>query len=191
MKVKRFFLLVMAICLASGVKAQIYNTEILFYVLESTDLTNVSPQDHVNILRFKDGMCWRIWKKGHDEFKKVCDNLKSNSYYYEYTPEEMWIKRTELNTTNYNSDMSNEKWYVYSEYNSYVPSGQFAWGVSDPIEAHTSYYAFKRDLSAFMEWSEPLYHLNGEVCGKRRTFKRISKEEIKKMSFTGARDFLQ
>lgn len=186
MKGLRFLLFVMAICLTNGVKAQIYSSDVLFYVSESAKLTN--PQTYVFIIRFKDGKQWWVNKEEH-KLKNVCDNLKSNSYYYEYKSE-IW---GEYNTMfKYNSDMSNAKWCVYSWYSPYTDGFTDMMGnYQSPIEAHTSYEAFKRDFSEYMEWSEPHYHMMGDEHGERVTYKRISKDEIKKMNFTGARDFLQ
>lgn len=186
MKGLRFLLLGLAICLASRVKAQIYNSDVLFYVSESAKLTN--PQTYVFIIQFKDGKRWWV-NKGEHRLKNVCDNLKSNSYYYEYKSE-IW---SEYNTMfKYNSEMSNTKWCVYSSYTPYIEGFTALNGsYSPPIEAHTSYEAFKRDFSEYMEWSEPHYHMMGDEHGERVTYKRISKEDIKKMNFTGARDFLQ
>lgn len=186
MKGLKLLFLVMAICLASGVKAQIYNSDVLFYVGENAKLTN--PQTYVLILRFKDGVRWWV-NKGEHRLRNVCDNLKGNSYYYE-NKSEIWSKYNTM--FNYNSDMSNAKWCVYSYYASYTEGFTDMMGnYSPPIEAHTSYEAFRKDLSEYMEWSEPHYHIRGDEFGERITYKRITKEELKKMNFTAARDFLQ
>lgn len=184
MKRLRFLLVGMAICLTSEVKAQIYNSDVLFYV-GGNELTN--PQLRVFIIRFKEGKQYRVNRTSETELRNICNNLKSNSYYYEYKSD-IW---SEDGMFKHDRDMSNAKWTVYSYYQPYVPSAQFDWGVSDAIEAHTSYKAFKCDYSEYMEWSEPHYHLMGNEHGERITLKLISKEELKKLNFTGARDFLQ
>lgn len=88
---KRFslFMLVMAISLASEVKAQIYNSDVLFYVQESASLTN--PQTYVRIYRFKSGDCHYVNRSSAKELKTVCDNIRSNSNYYE-SHSELWAK---------------------------------------------------------------------------------------------------
>lgn len=76
MKAKRFLFLVMAICLASGVKAQFYDSadDIYFYYSK-----NPQYRHDVLVLNF-DGKsaCW--WYASVSEVKK---NLKENPRYYE------------------------------------------------------------------------------------------------------------
>ena len=186
MKLKKVLFLAMAICLASGVKAQIYNSEVLFYISESANLTN--PQTSIWIFRFKNGICQRVDKNDANRLKNVCDNLKSNINYYE-THSSVWSNHSSVDTDHFDSKMSNAKWNVYSNtcqgyLDSYF-SGQY-------IPTHTYYYAYKKDFSQYMYWAEPEYDdpMMGHV-GERVTYKRLTKSELLKLIFTGARDFLQ
>lgn len=111
MKGLRFLLLGLAICLASGVRAQIYNSDVLFYVEETSSLTN--PQTSLWIFRFKSGECYWVNKAVAHELKGVCEYLKSNINYYE-THSDLWSRYGNLG--NYDSKMSNTKWIVYSRF---------------------------------------------------------------------------
>lgn len=184
MKGLRFLLLGLAICLASGVRAQIYNSDVLFYVEETSSLTN--PQTSLWIFRFKSGECYWVNKAVANELKGVCEYLKSNINYYE-THSDLWSRYGNLG--NYDSKMSNTKWIVYSCF------FERLYDIIDQVEewpAHTCYHAFSKDYSKYMRWSEPEYDSRGgEHRGSRTTWKRLTKTDLLKLSFTGARDFLQ
>ncbi len=185
MKGLRILLLGLAICLASGVKAQIYNSEALFYLAPEYKLTN--PQATVYVMRFKNGVLYHYRNGFGENLIDVSNNIKNNDNYYENKTSE-WKEGDVGTTKKYDSSMSNEKWVVYSHYNAYIPG----FGEMPAIVAHTDYWAHKKDLSQYMTWSEPIYVFpNGSECGHRRTLNRITKEDLKKMTFTGARDFLQ
>lgn len=181
MKAKRFLFLIMAICLASGVKAQIYNSEVLFYVHEDSKLSD--PQTSLRIFRFQNGQCQ--WVADY-KLKDVSDNLKNNINYYE-THSNIWKRYGDIDT--YDSNMSNTKWNVYLKHFEvlyYDNAGTVEW------PAHNKYHAFAKDFSKFMVWSEPEFDTPyGVHMGSRYTFKRLTKSELLKLSFTGARDFLQ
>lgn len=80
MKSKRFLLLVMAICLASGVKAQFYDSanDIYYYLLESKDGKTASSQD-VRIFNF-DGR--KACELACHSPQIVQKNLKENQDFY-------------------------------------------------------------------------------------------------------------
>lgn len=182
MKGLRILLLGLAICLASGVKAQIYNSDVLFYVKESASLSN--PQTYVRIYRFKNGECHYVNKSSAKELKTVCDNLKSSNYYYE-SHSELWQRDGDVGT--FDSKLSNTKWNVYSQYFERL----YIDGVGEEWPNHTQYHAWRKDFSQFMAWEEPEYDNRWGHSGARSTWKQLTKAELLKLSFTGARDFLQ
>ena len=185
MKIQRLLLLVMAMCFASGVKAQIYNSEVLFFVNENSQLSN--PQTNLRIMRIKNGRGQWV-NHSNINLKAVCDNLKSNINYYE-TNSNIWGDYHSLDADRFDYEMSNTKWAVYSRHIKalwdYVP-GELEW------PAHTDYEAIAKDFSKYMLWSEPEYE-NRQYghMGERVTFKRLTKSELVRLSFTGTRDFLQ
>jgi len=82
MKVKKILFLVMAICLASGVRAQFYDSanDIYYYVVESKDGTSISKQyQDVYVFNF-DGR--RACQLANDRIKTAQSNLRENSDYY-------------------------------------------------------------------------------------------------------------
>lgn len=175
----------MAVCLASGVDAQIYNSDVLFYVSQNANLAN--PETSVTILRYNEGICYHVCRYVKDRtIKKVWDNLRKNINYYEENTK-IWVKLSGESIQNYDTEMSNAKWHVYSKYYPYIP----AIDLTPRIESHRDYSAIKKDFSEYMTWSEPLYRFGDDLCGQRITLKRISKEELLKLTFTAARDFLQ
>ena len=177
MKELRFLLLGLVICLASGVKAQIYSSDVLFYVSESAKLTN--PQTTVHIFLFKDGKFYEA--NGISDIRKVCDNLRDNDFYFERLAFKWERKGVPYWATydfiKYNEELSNSKWRVYS-----------AWFAEEPglWKSHTRYEAFASDLSKYMRWEEPDWDDAG-----RKTCRRINKNELKQLTFTSGRDFLQ
>lgn len=183
MKSKRFLLLVMAICLASGVKAQslVYNSDVLFFhFFEDTRDGQMpslsSPEARIFIIRIKDGALYTL-ASGHsawEKAKEVSDNLKSNPNYYNTKTPKLLL----MDAKDYDLDLSNVKWIVYKNprYSS---------------DDYDSFYAVKRDFSEFMRWREP------DICSQddrtpfgRSIGKRISKDQLIKMNYIGKRDFL-
>jgi len=168
---------VMAILFVQEAYAQLYNTEVLFFVDKESSLTN--PQTYVRIYQFRNGD--NYWFTGCLEDKTlriVSNNLKKDNDYYE---KQSWGHANEGRDM-YNADMSNSRWIVYSASYRYLPTTE--WGEGWP--AHTSYYAFKKDLSEYMLWHEPDYDGQGRVVCRR-----LTKTELKNLRFTAARDFLK
>lgn len=183
MKAKKILFLVMTICLASGVKAQsrVYNSDVLFFhFCEDTRDGQMpslsSPEARIFIIRIKDGALYTLasgysaWEKS----KEVSDNLKGNPNYYNTKTPKLLL----MDANSYDPDMSNEKWIVYK-----LPK----WS----SDGYDSFYAVKRDFSAFMRWREP------DICSSddrtpfgRSIGKQISKEQLIKMNYIGKRDFL-
>lgn len=177
MKSLKLLFLVMAICFASGVKARINNSEVLFYIRVDANLKD--PQTRVEVYRITNGILYDF-RSGYNPtleadplaLRTVCNNLKEDSYCYDNS--NRWDS---FNFRKYDANMSNDKWTVYA----------VSFEANPPLwYAHMNYKAFKNDFSEFMEWNEPDYDKIG-----RRIYKRITKNELKQLSFTGARDFLQ
>lgn len=121
MKAKRLLFLVMAICLASGVRAQ-FNSEILFFhycenSLGNTDVKPLSnPEAIILICRFKNG---KVYCPKSQEYSQplqdylargVRENLSSNINYYE---NKEWTEVSSGFIGYYDSNMSNNKWIVF------------------------------------------------------------------------------
>lgn len=183
MKYPKLAIIVFLTCFSYFVNAQVYNTEILFYVRENVDLSN--PQESVEILQFRGGVGYRVYRGNEATLKAVHDNLKANSNYYE-NHKDLWCPNA-INLSKYDSKMSNVKWNVYSNVFDRLVNylGVEEW------PAHTQYHAFSKDLLKYILWSEPEYTgQNGQRIGNPFTRKRLTKSEILKLSFIGARSFL-
>lgn len=174
----------MAICLASGVKAQsqLKNSEALFFhYCDNTAGSDVvrpisDPQAWILILKVKDGI---IYKIGEGSVKKICEVLKNSPNYYDNLP----CKRIIVGDDNeFDPDMSNYKWTVFKYPN---PS----WYTAGP--QYDCFWAIKNDFSEYIEWHEPDITAGVEGPFGRSTYKRINKNNLIKMSFVGKRSFLQ
>lgn len=146
---KKVFMLclLMAYVPNGNIWAQISNTEILFYVrMNSTagDTWGIdNPESLVHIYKFSKGHLNEVSdsnESGYQQLKKVSDNLKKNYNYYENGRFSDLMNGSENihSRRKYNSDFSNQKWHVYSDFWYACPNG---WS------AHTSFYAFKFDYS--------------------------------------------
>ena len=177
MKVKRLLFLIMAICLANGVRAQgrVYNSEVLFFhYYENTkdgaqpSITN--PGAQIRVIRVKNGYLNLTHEYFSQPISGVIKNLKSNINYYDN------IQYDKLDWS-FDSEMSNSKWTVWS---------------SEAVGI-TWYIGLKNDFSEFMEWREPETPMDFEneatVVG-RRCYKGYSKQQILRTSLGGKRDFL-
>ncbi len=189
MRVKRLLFLVMAICLASGVSAQIRNTEVLFFHCYENSIHGqrppiTNPNAGIYIIRVRNGVI-ESYNKGGSWYdgipvETVVKNLKKNINYYDNVD-----FFTEKNYK-FDSKMTNSKWTVWSQFIS------LSWG-PDPLPDKTKYYAIKNDYSEFMQWEEPDNFRNpdgSEVQTGRYTYKRYTKEQLLKVTFGGRRDFL-
>lgn len=170
MKVKRLLFFFMAICLASGVRAQIYNSGVLFFHFYEREGDCLSPITNPNaiimILRVRNGSL----EMQRTTVEKVVNNLKRNINYYESATFEK-IPR------NYDSQMSNSKWDVWSL------------TINKP---QSFYHALKKDFSEYTEWCEPdVFWIDGEERPLGRAiYKGYTKEQLLKITFGGRRDFL-
>ena len=120
MKAKRLMFLVMAICLASGVKAQFYDgpDDIYFYLAETVDGKLESGNKTVLVFNF-DGKkaCW--WWASE---KTVKSNLRSNQAFYE--------EKTE--TTEYELEFTSSSYGTsYKSYQSNSMLGNQIWNTFD------------------------------------------------------------
>lgn len=192
MKAKRLLFLVMAICLTSGVRAQIKNTGVLFFhCYENTihgklkPITN--PSAGIIIIRVRNGVIesnnkdnpfwYDFISAGYVE--TVVNNLKGNSNYYDS------VSFVEETSYKYDSKMSNSNWTVWSRFEKGIPF------INYPDQ--TYYFAIKNDYSEFMNWKEPDIFRNSdgsEVESGRYKYKRYTKEQLLKLTFGGRRDFL-
>ena len=192
MKAKRLLFLVMAICLASGVKAQsrVINSKPLFFHHyefqneKKPPITN--PESGILIIRIKNGF---IEVYGDREIKTeiVVANLKRDPNYYDRVTFNNYQKYDQYYYTSkvkYDTKMSNEKWTVWScEYE--LSYSRFS--------SQTHYWALKNDFTEFTKWQEPdlILQFDGtETPWGRRIYKGYTKEQLLKITFGGRRDFL-
>lgn len=174
MKGLRFLLLGMAICLASEVRAQIYNSEVLFfYCAENTAGSKFagslnSPQVSILICKFKNGKVYCPRSQSSQNLQtysawKVRENLNKNMNYYE-TQE--WAEVSTGFIGYYDSDMSTNKWTVFKVEQPKIDADE--WNSGSP--AHNEFNGFKNDFSEYQNWCEP------DVFGRGRyTYKKCNK----------------
>ena len=175
MKAKRLLFLVMAICLASGIKAQISNTGVLFFHWVENTTTGLQrpitdPHATIKIMRIKKG----ILEVYGGEVKEVISNLKINPLYYDnvsYRVVSHWVQHT--TNLKYDYDMSSPKWYVWSD------------GYRIMDDEYRFYFALKKDFSEYTEWREP-----DDGGAGRSIYKGYTKEQLLKIELGGKRDFL-
>lgn len=157
MKAKRLLFLVMAICFASGVKAQFYDSadDIYFYV----ECKNGELKDNTMIFNF-DGSKACCWSESVFTVKY---NLKSNPSYYEDKVEttEYNLKYTSGNTYQTKSN-SNEG------YTNYI----FSYDRST-LNYHSHWWCIL-GMSQF-----PPFNAYGEYRDDKRTFKKVDKSFFK------------
>lgn len=136
MKAKRLLFLVMAICLASGVKAQFYDgpDDIYYYVVTSIDGRSVStPDPDVYIFNFDGRKACQLAK---EKVKTVQDNISQNPDHYNAMVE---TKKYEMEYTSSYSGVC----YVWNDvWTFYTP----AWGNRTVYQTNT--YIFSRDRNS-------------------------------------------
>ena len=178
MIMKRILFSVLLLCLYCALNAQIQETDVLFYVRTDKSLNN--PTTGVEIRRFIHGRCAYCYC--NDDLRTVSNNLKKDINYYE--KQEKWNTSGSERPDTYDRDMSNEKWNVYSVLHKALVATEGWDGPTWP--KHTQFWAYKKNLSEYMYWEEPDYDNIG-----RRTYRRLTKTDLKNLTFTAARDFLQ
>ena len=172
---RKILLLILSLCFFCTLNAQIQNTEVLFYVLKNSSVTNLNIS--VYVMKWVDGkLCVPNNKHWVDDLRDVVENIRSDYNYYENLE---W-RNDDAETKWYDAEMSNDKWYVYARP---FEACYFYGNLMYP--KHTRYFAFKRDLSEFMKWYEPDYDDKG-----RHTYRRLTKSELRTIN-AKHRDFLQ
>ncbi|MBR4625501.1 MAG: hypothetical protein IKO99_03595 [Bacteroidales bacterium] len=153
-------LILFLICLFnSTLNAQIKDSPVLFYTKDTWN--------HVEIIQFRNFQWFQIYTDNEKE--KVIRNLKRNINYYEELIASGSVKPREtkaqlnlgLGELKYRPDMSNESWYVYSQWNT---------GYSQ-VPERTYYDAFKKDFSEKLFWFEP-------IIGEPSKVSRVTKQEL-------------
>ena len=137
MKAKRLFFLVMAICLASGVRAQFYDDDVYFYARAGE---SISDKKTVLII---------VHFNGHHMFKfgnsveRIQNNLrKSPTYYDEY------MKSQSHDRYKYSSEYSNSQkvTYVWPQRRVSTFMANYVYG--------NEYWTFDKDKSKVINWEE-------------------------------------
>lgn len=172
---KRTLLSILTLFYFCIINAQIQNTEVLFYIGKDCSTTNLDIS--IYVMRWVNGTIY-VPKDKHwvDNLRKVVENLNSDYNFYENLE---W-RSDDAEIKWYDAKMSNDKWYVYAKpFEAWI----FCGNLMHP--KHTRYYAFKRDLSEYMKWSEPDYDDKG-----RYTYRRLTKSELRSINVKH-RDFLQ
>lgn len=172
-------LLFILILLSTCGYAQVTNSNVLFYVpVSSTNgktWSTTNPEIYLKIFRFISGELYEIGDPGSQTLKQVCDKLRQDDNYFDH------IVGSNLHqefNCYYDKELSNNKWDVYATKWSACPN---LW------PSHVVYAAFKVVSKEIMlYWTEPDFEKIG-----RKTYRLITKEELKKLRFTSARNFLQ
>ena len=160
---KILFVLVMAM-FAIYAKAQLYSSEVHFYIEAGADISNGSTL--VEVVKFEGNHVYVKAQSVHD----IKQALRSNSYY------DTDVKKHAL-VSNYDSSLSTTKRVVY-KYRQYNNGFTF-------IPNIDCYYAYSKDKSSLIEWTETY---NGERLSEERYYIRINKAEL--MPKATNRDFL-
>ncbi len=161
---KILFVLVMAM-FAIYAKAQLYSSEVHFYIEAGADISNGSTL--VEVVKFEGNHVYVKAQSVHD----IKQALRSNSNYYDTD-----VKKHAL-VSNYDSSLSTTKRVVY-KYRQYNNGFTF-------IPNIDCYYAYSKDKSSLIEWTETY---NGERLSEERYYIRINKAEL--MPKATNRDFL-
>ena len=177
MKAKRLLFLVMAICLASGVKAQFYdNADEIFYYVEYKDGDFITtPKADVFIFNFdgrkaailnNDAAVSHIPEIAY--YSEICDKMRSNINYYE----------DQVESANYNVYYDSSKQAYCIEYKYTLGTNLFTGA------PHIVYYNYEFTFSSNREYCylncKTRDNIGGAFNGSsRRTFKKVSKSFFK------------
>ena len=132
----RFLLLVMAICLASGVKAQFYDSaDDIYYYVQCDKYGEIMQDGLVLIFNFdgKKAVVLNQHEIYFDLIKTVKTNIKSNPNYYE---DKVETEEYNLNYSSYNTYSMNV------ECSGYVENANPMFGTSEAIYSRTYTYEF-------------------------------------------------
>lgn len=161
---KILFVLAMAM-FAIYAKAQLYSSEVHFYIEAGADISDASTI--VDVVKFEGNHVYVKLQSVRD----IKIALKSNSNYYD-----TYVKKHAF-VLNYDSSLSTTKRVVYKhrQYNNgftFIPNVD-------------CYYAYSMDKSSLIYWTETY---NGEKDSEERYYIRINKAEL--MPKATNRDFL-
>lgn len=161
---KILFVLAMAM-FAIYVKAQLYSSEIHFYIKAGADISDASTM--VDVVKFEGNHVYVKLQSVRD----IKIALKSNSNYYD-----TYVKKHAI-VSNYDSSLSTTKRvvYKYRQYNNgftFIPNEDY-------------YFAYSMDKSSLITWTETY---NGEKDSEEIYYIRINKTEL--MPKATNRDFL-
>lgn len=202
MKAKGFLLLVMAICLASGVKAQFYDSEQVYcYEYQYTMQDGIKSQPLTGryvFVNFQNDMIGfyvtdksEVASKGVNYFEdKARNELAKNYRKWKYNPANA-MEQADIYP--YDSSNSSGSRYTYRRQTKYSDMS-FAWGVMSYFW-HDAFwngdcYTFSSDRNEFVEWylSKPLsrfnFNFNGvstptDYTSIRRHYKLIDANKLK------------
>lgn len=162
---KIIFILAMAMFVIYA-KAQLFSSEVHFYIEAGADISNGSTI--VEVVKFEGN---HVYVKAQSVYK-IKEALNSNRNYYDTD-----VKKY-AHVSNYDSSLSTTKRVVY-KYRQHS-SGMFTF-----IPNIDCYYAYSKDKSSLIEWTETY---NGEKLSEERYYIRINKAEL--MPKATNRDFL-
>ena len=170
MKGLRFLLLSMAICLASGVKAQFYDSaDDIYYYVEYKD-GNFVENGNVRIFNFDGQKAAVLNSKGNyfESIANVKSNIASSPDYYE----------SKVETTEYSLKYKSYNSYSFRlSFTEYTENANPAFGTTPTNVNDTYTYKFSSDrIYCYEEREGSGYHVNWG-----RTEKRNFKKEYKKV----------
>lgn len=164
MKAKRLFFLVMAICLASGVKAQFYDSaDDIYYYVEYKD-GRILDDGGVFVFNF-DGQKACFWDESVSSLK---NNLKRNPSYYEDKVEttDYCLKYISNNTYQYKHKSESKDYYNYS----------FS---HDRMTLYYLYHRWVTTGAPSIGMYGEVFSAKGEYRDDKRTYKKVEKSYFK------------
>jgi len=157
---KRIFFLLFLAFVCNDLKAQIYRSEVCFYIRAGQSLTENTS---ITIISFDGQTVTCDWKTKSE----ITAKLKESADYWDD-----WISNSSSAPYNYNSDLSTYSREVYSQ-----SLGENQWTPFGVISTTTSriYAAFSKDLSSYISWKQKI---NSETIEDKRHYKRIDKSDL-------------
>ncbi len=158
---KRIIILLFLAFVCTDIKAQIYHSEVCFYIEAGESLTENTT---ITTILF-DGEILR-WK--HHKKSTITAKLKESADFCD----DLVLKNG--GKKEYDSDLSTYSRKVYSEpwYGQGVPTYNNPWGTTIIGKC---FYAFSTDLSSFISWCQ---EANSEKIERKTHYKRIDKSEL-------------
>lgn len=171
MKAKNLFFLAIAICIASGVKAQFYDDEVYYFLQAGKSLSDRSATIAIVYFKGKNIACENL---AGNNLEKIQKNLKKSSTYYEDHLKEKGRRYT------YNSENSTSQKITYI-----IPQHQINSIYLGCTSYGNEYWTFDKDMSNAIHWEEKY---NSDEIRYKTYYIRISIEDI--MPKPSNRDFL-